>query len=217
MKRAVIFDFDGVVADTWALHQHAWRTVLRGKVDNIPEIFSARSVGTTPLETAKELVEQCSLDESPEELAQEKEELFTRLAIRELKPIAGSLEAIERLRIDFAIALTSMRSQEIVESMLVRGKLDPQTLVLVASAEVNVGTETASFYAEALKRLKLAAKDCVAIDDDRTGILAAKRSDISAIAFDSNPAHDIDFSMADAQITSLDELVPELVNQVIAG
>lgn len=217
MKRAVIFDFDGVVADTWALHVRAWQTVLHREASDMPSIISARSVGMTPLETARQLIEECSLEASAEELAQEKEELFTRLAVKELQPIAGAVEAIERLLGDFKVALTSMRSREMAEAMMNRSKLNTDALVLVASAGLSVETETESLYLEALKTLELSAKDCVAVDDDRTGILAAKRSGISAIAFDSNPEHDIDFSMADAQITSLDELVPELVNQVIAG
>jgi beta-phosphoglucomutase-like phosphatase (HAD superfamily) len=55
------------------------------------------------------------------------------------------------------------------------------------------------------------------VDDSRNGLLAAERAGMKSVAFDSHAEHDVDYSMADAVITSLDELVPELVNSVLAG
>jgi beta-phosphoglucomutase-like phosphatase (HAD superfamily) len=79
------------------------------------------------------------------------------------------------------------------------------------------GEELDDLLTKMSKHFKIKPDQCAVVDDSRNGLLAAERAGMKSIAFDSHPKYDVDYSMADAVINSLDELVPELVNSVLAG
>lgn len=217
MKRGIIFDYDGVVVDSWTTQIAYWQHALAEHgVSEIADTVQQRLIGLNTFGSAEVLVEEFGLDVSPLELAELRRKRLMADKVPEKLPIMpGFHEALARLKPDFAEAIVALRPLAAVEQTLRRNKLDFDG-VIISEEAIADNLSQSDLLRRALRAIGLSPNHCLAVDDSRNGILAAKRIGLSVIAFDSNPIHDIDFSMADGQITSLDELVPELINQVIA-
>lgn len=216
-KRAVIFDFDGVIADSWKLHESCWREVLKRHDATLDDDAIVKAVGWNSLETARELIKEADIKAQAEELADEKVALFLERAAKELPVMPGAVDALNRLKPEFQVAVTAGRAKKLVAKALEQFGLGDVPDLVLTSDDMKAEDELDDLLGLAAERLGLKPGHCVLVDDSRNGILAAKRVGMETIAFDSNPKHEIDYSMADAQIGSLDELQPELVNQVIGG
>lgn len=214
-KRAVVFDFDGVVADSWALHERAWAAVLKPLGTMVPEGALERALGLSSVKTAELVIEACGLDADPLELGQAKSRYFATHA-DEVAPMAGAPAAITRLAEQFPVAITAIRMREGVERFVRKFQLQETLAAVVCRDDVDQDATLEQVLTACATQLELPPERCVIIEDARNGLLAAERVGYKSIAFNSNPKHDIDFSMADSVIGALDELVPELVTTVTA-
>ncbi len=216
-KRAVVFDFDGVVADSWKLHESSWRQVLKRHGAKLDPDAIEKAVGWTSRETAQVLVKDLDLPVSAEELGNEKSALMMQRFATEMPVMPGIVPAIKRLSVDFGLAVTAGRTKRLVGPALKQYGLGEAFELVLTRDDREVGEELDDLLAKVPKHFKIKPDQCAVIDDSRNGLLAAERAGMKSIAFDSHPTYDVDYSMADAVITSLDELVPELVNSVLAG
>jgi beta-phosphoglucomutase-like phosphatase (HAD superfamily) len=214
-KRAVLFDFDGVVADSWALHERSWAAVLKAYNVALPDNALQRSIGCSSVVTAKLVIEEAGIEADPMELGSAKSRWFAEHA-NEVSMMPGVVEAIDRLGEDFCLGLVAIRSRQGIDRFLNQFSLTRPFDVVVARDDIDPDATIEDVFTGAAKQLDVAPAKHVVIDDSRNGLLAAERAGMRSIAFDSNPKHDVDFSMADSVIRSLDELVPELVSSVLA-
>lgn len=216
VQRAVIFDFDGVVADSWKLHETCWREVLARHGLKVPAKALAKSLGLSSQETAELIAKELDSDVSAKALGEEKSVLFAERAASELQPMSGAPEALRRVAGEFTVAVAAIRRAAGVNTFLERFDLGGVSQV-VTMDDLSGSRDLTDLLEETGKRLKIPAGRCVVIEDARQGIFAAKRSGMKVVAFDSNPKLALDSSTADAVISSLDELVPELINSVAVG
>ena len=101
MLRAVIFDFDGVIADTEILHLRAFNAVLvQHGVEISEEEYYKHYLGLTDVECFGELVGQGRLgidEQKIAELVREKNEVFERLVKDDGGIIDGVVDFLEML------------------------------------------------------------------------------------------------------------------------
>lgn len=216
-KRAVVFDFDGVVADSWKLHESAWQQVLKRHGATLDPDAIEKAVGWTSRETAQVLAKDLDLPVSAKELGNEKSALMMQRFTKEMPVMPGIVPAIKRLSADFILAVTAGRTERLVQPALEQYGLGNAFELVLTRDDRKEGEELDDLLAKVPKHCKIKPDQCAVIDDSRNGLLAAERAGMKSIAFDSHPKYKVDYSMADAVITSLDELVPELVNSVLAG
>jgi HAD superfamily hydrolase (TIGR01509 family) len=213
-KHVVVFDFDGVIADSFSLHMDCWKKVLADYGASLPDDAVLKALGWSSLESAQVLVKEAGMQAAPEEVAEKKATLFAERAQTELKVMPGAPAAISRLRDEFHVAVTSGRAKDIVEPTLerfgVRDKLD----LVITGDDLLPQDELDDLLTQVFERLKLKPAAGVMVDDSRNGLLAAERAGMKSVAFDSNPKYTVDHSMADAVIGSLDELQPQLLHAV---
>ena len=86
----------------------------------------------------------------------------------------------------------------------------------VSSEEVARGKPAPDVYAEAARRLRVTATDCVAIEDSENGIRSAVAAGMRVVAVPNTefpPARDA-IAAADRVLGSLAELGPELIEKL---
>lgn len=215
-KRAVVFDFDGVVADSWKLHESCWRQILKRHGAVLDDDVLEKAIGWTSHETAQVLAKELDLKVDPNTLGDEKSAMMFERYEKEMPVMPGIVPAIKRLSEHFHLAVTAGRKRSLVEPTLKRYGLADTFELVLGRDDRRKGEELDDLLAKVPKHFKIRADQCTMVDDSRNGLLAAERAGMKSIAFDSNPKHDADYSMADAVINSPDELVPELVNSVLA-
>lgn len=216
-KRALVFDFDGVIADSWKLHEACWREVLGRHNAKLDDDALEKAIGWTSQETARVLVTELDLDIDAEALGSEKSALMMERFDKDMPVMPGIVAATKRLAEDFRLAVTAGRTRRLVEPALAGYGLGGTFELVLTRDDRTDGEELDDLLVKVPAEFKIKADQCAMIDDSRNGLLAAERAGMKSIAFDSNPKHEHDYSMADAVVTSLDELVPELVNSVLAN
>ncbi len=217
MIRAVVFDFDGVIANSEPLHFSAFRDVLAqaGVALSEQEYYASylgyddvgvfRAVGgdrrlAWDAGAIAALVDRKAF--RLEELERERSVLFP-----------GAAAAIERLTRTYPLAIASGALKPEILRVLDRAGLTQHFGAIVAAGDTPASKPAPDPYALAVKRLAAAAAiplapaDCVAIEDSRWGLDSARAAGLRTIAV----THTYDEAALDADlvVTTLDALTPE--------
>ena len=204
--KAVIWDMDGVIADTAPYHFKAWQDVFRKReVDFTKDDFKrnfGRRNDTIIRDTLGEQISQSEI----EAIAREKEETFRKVAGKNIKPLPGAVKLLESLRRrGFKIALAS--SAPIENIRLVTGGLGIENYFhsIVTGRDVAEGKPSPQGFLLAAQKLGVEPKDCVVIEDAIAGVSACKRAGMHCIAVtNTHPRESL--AEADLVVDSLEEV-----------
>lgn len=193
MLRAVIFDFDGVIADSEPLHFAAFRQVLsKLGIEISKERYYADYLGYSDVDCIKEMNRDfdLSLDRSGcDELLHQKGVVFDKLAAKSNTIIDGAAEFIDMLRANGILMAVCSGSlyDEIILSLKSSGFADAFETIIAAD-DVSAGKPDPEGYLLALNRLNesgeqdIAADDCVVIEDSHWGLESARGAGMHTIA-----------------------------------
>ena len=206
----MLFDLDGVLADTEPLHWAAYREVLLELgVDVGIEEYRRRfiSQGGGP----EYACETYRLPLTPDELRARKLPRYLALLRRGVKPRPGARAALERLRGRFrtAVATNSVRAE--VELILGSLGLAPLLDAVVAREDYRDAKPAPDAYLTAAAAIGLRAEECVVVEDTPRGLAAALAAGTRALALPNELTADNDFTGCTRQLAHLDELTPELL------
>jgi HAD superfamily hydrolase (TIGR01509 family) len=180
---AVIFDCDGTLVDSEAIHAEALQQgVSRFGVDlGIAEVRS-RSVG---IDNATFLA--CVANEwgvaFPADAESQVEEIASCLIESKLRLVEGADEVVRRLASNgAALAVASNSRRRMVQQMLrVVGLESPFGDRIVSRDDVRAPKPAPDAYLLAARRLEAHTDDCMAIEDSPAGIIAARRAGIRVV------------------------------------
>ncbi len=198
--QAVVFDFDGLLADTekpWGVAEQAMFT-SRG----VPYGDTERHLflGTAVAETARIMAEYFD-EPQPVVLA----DLMQRARVelrRDAPPMPGAVELLGRLRGRVPYAVASNTPRELLDISLHGSGLAALVDIVVAGDEVPNGKPAPDAYLRACELLGVAPGDAIAIEDSRTGAAAARAAGLWVAMIPSGPS---DPSDAHAFLSSLDD------------
>jgi HAD superfamily hydrolase (TIGR01509 family) len=209
----VVFDLDGVIVQT----EEVWDTVREALVRERGGRWSDRAqadmMGMSSLEWSRYMHDSLGLAASPPEISAE---VVARMANRyraELPLIPGAVEAVERLAEHWPLAVASSSNRELIDLVLELTGLGSHFRATVSSEEVDRGKPAPDVYLEATRRLGVDPTRAAAIEDSRSGILAAwaARMRVVAIPNRSFPPDEDALAQADAVLQSITELSPGVV------
>jgi len=228
MLKAVIFDFDGVIADSEPLHYMAFKeTVSRYGINLAKERYYGEYLGYTDIECIQAISVDfdLGLDEAGiDQLMREKTELFDRLVQGESTIIDGVCEFVDRIKQEgVRLAVCSGALLGDIELMLAGTDLADSFEIVVAADHVQKGKPDPEGLILALKRLnetgleQILPNDCVVIEDSRWGLEAAVAAGMGTIAVtNSYPAEQL-AGHAQKVVSRLDELTMSDLQSVCAG
>jgi beta-phosphoglucomutase family hydrolase len=204
--KAVIWDMDGVIADTAPYHLQAWQEVFRRRGVRYTEDDFKRNFGKRNDSIIRSVLGSRVPLAEMEAIAAEKEELFRRWAGSRIRPLPGAIELMQALREHgFAQAMGSSAPLENIELVTRRLGIAGFFRVIVSGREVTEGKPSPQVFLRAAERLGARPEDCVVIEDAVAGVSAAKRAGMSCIAVTSTNSRD-KLSGADLIVDTLEEI-----------
>jgi beta-phosphoglucomutase-like phosphatase (HAD superfamily) len=211
---AIVFDFDGVIADTERLHLGAFQEVFadRGWQLNESDYFD-RYLGCDD----RGLVVTYGRDngialqrEDVEALVAAKASAFSRHLGTGDVLFPGAKAAIEGLAARFSTAIASGALHHEIASILDAAGLIGLFPVIVGADDVATTKPSPEPYLTAALRLGVAPSSCVAIEDSIPGLQAARSAGMRTIAITTTSPGDA-LTGADRIVRTLAEVTPELV------
>ncbi|MBM3534078.1 MAG: HAD-IA family hydrolase [Alphaproteobacteria bacterium] len=180
-RDTLLFDLDGTLTDTDALHFKAYQTLLAPLGRTITrDLYKQKIMGA-----ANEAIMAWLFPDEPvarhRDIAEEKERLFRSFAERML-PLAGLTELLafaEAHRVKTAVVTNAPRVN--AEMMLSALGLAARFPVLVIGDELARGKPDPLPYLTALERLDARAERALAFEDSRSGVQAASRAGVETI------------------------------------
>ena len=217
MISAIVFDFDGVLADSEILHLQAYQEVLAPLgVELSRADYFARYLGFDDHGVFRSLVADRGLAlraGDVEHLIADKAAVFERLEGGATLLFPGADECVRRLAAEFPLGIASGAMRHEIESVLERGVLRDCFHFIVASGDTPSNKPAPDPYLLAAAMHARAPEACVAIEDSRWGIESARTAGLACIGITHTyPADQL--AEADTIIQSLDELTPALIRSL---
>jgi beta-phosphoglucomutase family hydrolase len=185
--KAVIWDMDGVIADTAPYHFSAWQEVFRKRKVSYTEEDFRHNFGLRNDTIIRNILgEQISQGEI-DTIAREKEATFRRIIGQKVKPLPGAVELIKSLgKHGFRMAIAS--SAPMGNIQLITGSLgiDNCFQTIVTGQDVTEGKPSPQGFLLAAQRLGVKPKNCIVIEDAVAGVAAAKRAGMRCLAITTN-------------------------------
>ncbi len=180
--QAVIFDMDGVLADSEPLHFAATRDVLARygvpyTADHAVEFF-----GTTDPEMFATLRARHAVLPDPAQLTEERTACVLSLLAQGPVPLPGVPHVPRALRGRYRLALASSSEGTIITSTLAGLGLADGFDAVVSGHEVRRSKPAPDIFLEAARRLDVRPAACAVIEDSPNGLAAARAAGMVAVA-----------------------------------
>ncbi|MFW9946466.1 MAG: HAD family hydrolase [Candidatus Odinarchaeota archaeon] len=178
----VIFDMDGVLADTGPIHFISWVKMAKEIGYNFSKEFFESTFGQQSPTIVRKLVGHGIKQELVENWATRKEQYYREMVKNKLKPLPGVKRIIQELKSHgLKLAVGSSGPRENVELLINTLELKKDFDVLISAAEVKNGKPAPDIFLLCAEKLKKEPKNCLVIEDAPVGIEAAKLAGMKSI------------------------------------
>ena len=179
----VIFDMDGVLADTSQIHFESWLKVAKEVGVTFTREFFEGAMGQQSPSIMRKLIGSKMDQKSVEKWAALKEVYYREMVKNKLEPIPGVKRIISNLSSEgFKLAVGSSGPKENVELTLSSLNIKDYFDTVITAAEVKNGKPEPDVFLIAAKNLEINPKNCLVIEDAPLGIEAAKSAGMLSIA-----------------------------------
>jgi HAD superfamily hydrolase (TIGR01509 family) len=187
MTKAVIFDWDGTLANTKKPVVKSFQYVLKKNGCFTSNKTIERWVGIGTKKTFEKILEECNIKYNEKELNKlTKEKINFQLKLtNSVTLFKGAVELLEELKGKINIALATMSNRIVVEKILVEKSIRKYFNVIFSADEVIHPKPNPEVFLLSAKKMGTKPKDCVVIEDSIFGIKAAKKAGMKCIAIPS--------------------------------
>ncbi len=219
---AILFDLDGLLADTEELHVRAYEVVAEKTGINMNTEYIQSFIGRSTEENIWQIIDDFHITEySFDELLRIRfDSYYEVIKTFPVKPMKGALNCIEKVRaknLKLALVTLSMREhalsvlENISKNSMYNFGGGEHSLTdyfdeMVFGNEIHNPKPEPDIYLEALKRLQTPPDSCIALEDSEAGVISAKRAGLTVIAIPNEHTKSHDFQMADRICSSLYEV-----------
>lgn len=184
-KRALLFDFDGTLGDTFSLHEEAFQKILAPY--QIPFTYQEH-IGQSTTEVLERIFRKAQRNLDVEALAalvSAKRKAANELYATQLKFIDGAEAFVHQAhRLGYRLAVGSSGSKtNILEGIAGLG-LRPYIGEVVTANDVQFGKPHPEIFESLLRRMNLRASEALVIEDAPSGLEAALAAGIEVVCID---------------------------------
>lgn len=180
---AVIFDMDGVIADTNPFHSLAWKAFAEKYRFNISDDDLKHHVyGRTNKNIFDHLFHTKLNDQEILNMADEKESLFRTLYKYKVQALPGLIILLKELKANsFKIGLATSAPKENVDFILDELELRNYFNVIIDPSSITYGKPEPEIYIKCANRLSVPSDNCLVFEDSLPGIQAANSAGMKVI------------------------------------
>jgi beta-phosphoglucomutase len=214
---AVVFDFDGVLANSEPLHLQSYQAAL-GEIGFTLERdeYYQQLLGFDDAAVFRTLSERRGLGWNAQEISgmiARKTVIFDEIVASTDVLFPEAVACVERLAAALPLGIASGALRHEIEAILRRSGLDQHFRFIVAAGETARGKPAPDPYRRAARLHERPPEQCVAIEDSRWGIESAKDAGLHCVGITTSyTARDL--PGADAIIGSLDEFTVDLLTRL---
>jgi beta-phosphoglucomutase len=201
--RAVIWDMDGVIADTGKFHCRAWQHAFQqeGVIftdEDFKHNFGQRN-DTIIRKTLGNELSQSKVDS----ITKTKEEYFRHIIQQNLNAFPGVINLLKLIRENSIFsAIASSAPMENILLILNGLGIKDYFQAIVFGKEVSEGKPSPMVYLLAAQKLGVEPRNCIVIEDATAGVVGAKRANMRCIAV-TNSHESTKLNEADLVVDSL--------------
>lgn len=213
LKRAALWDLDGVVVDTGEFHYLAWTEVLAEAGLPFSRQFFQATFGMNNAGILKALLGHEPPADQLKYISERKEERFRQIIHGRARPLPGVLEALRWFkRHGFKQAIASSAPPANIDFLIDELGLRDQFEALVSGYDLP-GKPAPDVFLLAARRLATNPIDCLVIEDAVAGVAAAKSAGMTCLAVtNTNPAEKL--QQADRVVGALTVVSAALINEL---
>lgn len=180
---AVIWDMDGVLADTAPHHLRAWQEIFTKRGISFTEADFKRGFGIRNDAIIKNTLGEQTNEAEIEAIAQEKEATFRRIIGKDIKPLPGALKLLEALD-ESGVKMAIASSTTIENIRLIVGSLGIADYfqAVITGHDVTEGKPSPQVFLLAAQILGAEPKNCIVVEDAVAGVKAAKNAGMYCVA-----------------------------------
>jgi beta-phosphoglucomutase len=190
MLKAVVFDFDGVIADSEPLHLRAYQTVLqRDGIELTPDDYYKRYLGFDDSGLFRALAQDRGIELDHDQVdswVESKSEIIAEMLSSDGVLFPGAAACVRMLAERFPLAIASGALESEIEIVLERAGLADCFKTIASASDGVRGKPAPDLYLLAIGKLRdfvsLDADSCLAIEDSKWGLEAAHRAGLRTVA-----------------------------------
>lgn len=193
--RAVVFDLDGLIANTEDLYLQAGQEVLlrRGKTYDL--VLREQMMGRPAAEALRILIDHHALEATVDELAAETQEMLAELMASGLEPMPGLLPLLNALTAaEFPLAVATSATRPYAENVLAQMRLADRFEALLTAEDIEHGKPAPDVYQLAAERLNLRPEQTMVLEDSGNGCQAGVAAGAFTVAVPNDHTRDHNFS-----------------------
>jgi beta-phosphoglucomutase len=181
--KAILFDFDGVIADTDNHHVVAWQRTLSIMGWQVVDEVAARAAEIDDRKFLTDLFEKHGLhSDKIEDWVRRKQALTVKMLKDSPRLYPGVVDLVRNLKGKVRLAVVSGTWRENVQAVLDSSGLAEAFEFIVGKEDVASTKPDPEAYLLALRKLRLSARSAVAIEDSPTGLTSARAAGIRVVA-----------------------------------
>ena len=180
---AVLWDLDGVIADTADYHYRAWEDIFKEKGVTFTREDFMRHFGQRHDTIIRFALGGNIPPDEFEVITERKQQEYRRLVAKNIKPLPGAIELIKSLNnYHIKTAIASSAPLENVE-IIIRGLgIEACFQAIACGTEVPEGKPSPQIFLRAAQKLVVEPGNCLVIEDAIAGVAAAKRAGMKCVA-----------------------------------
>jgi HAD superfamily hydrolase (TIGR01509 family) len=213
MINAVIFDLDGLLADTEKLHQSAYQTVF----SELGYELSGQEYANHWIRFGRgtdAFIAQKHLGFDPNFVRREKARLYKKLVSSSAKPMPGARELLCSLQGRKLMGLATSSYSKDAYAVLNALDFEDFFCCMATKSSVERIKPYPDIFLYIANEMNMPPKNCLVIEDAEKGILAASAAGMKSIAVPNRHTINNDFSKATLVVNSLEEVNFRLIDKM---
>jgi HAD superfamily hydrolase (TIGR01509 family) len=215
MIKLVIFDLDGLLADTEKLHMKAYMNAFHsmGYNDLTEEIYAEHWIRLG--KGIEDFLKEYNLKLNIEEIRKLKAKEYDKLVRSEVQPMPGAIDLLKELSINnIKMVLATASYLKSAMAVLETLRIEKYFQLIVTKENVIRNKPFPDIFLFAAEKMNVKPESCIVLEDAEKGIIAAHRAGMKSIAVPNKYTKNNDFSKANLKMISLESISHNFIDKL---